>query len=1072
MSTADQARELSTNAEPMVNSGGPNSNKRTEHNMSSTDPEDISRPPSNKKPRLDAPLVGDQSLHDDTDSLLSKALESKQRVAPGAWAFTGEVPDHLSHGTLSVIKPVYRDTASSPTQSASENALREVGEPSSAPAEKSLGLIEIGDGMPVAADSPSNFPHASNDCDAMPIAATSPSVFPYASNDCDAGQGSDQVSPSQNATLSPASEPHGTPLLQQHFLSLLNADLPKDMKIPANVVATSEIVAAMSSVHQVEGEIARYDHTSMSRYSPSSSLLKVPSPSTIYSPGSTNDRRAAKASARHRSSSDGATEGIFDDADGDDQIQLADFVGSSVEVGQRHAVSSPLASLSVSECLSDDRRSTIRRIVAGSPYKLSTSNAPSLLFSVGAAVQAAYEMEQELSRSNALNASHDCSAIEQIALKRVQGSPRSHDVPSSLPRAIAVGQVADKTERESTRMNAPSASETVDAIEKVTERKEEGMLAKKGVKKALKRKRVLQTRILVSKRDAEQADSLLLDKGDLSECLPSEDCLFLGDKFWIFTVQQLKFVLNTAETSSTTILDQILVELASSFYRQWHDQMPENRLELAVDDKAYVTDERSQASELDQRKGSSHDSSTGYADSHSTRLEAKAEDRILYWKEKVTSFRSKKKVEEQFRLDGAIKVLFPLATLNFLRSIKVETLWNFLAMRKTETGAIAELMGVWRRECLLSPIPDLGIAKHFLGVASRVETALSAVPPVAEEDQTWMNDPINIMTGAARDFLIHYQKISSATEFISMRTKDVSIYLEAWREIKGMPPLKGSGKVAMISAWKTSVKEALEAEAGGGEVIDMSELVENTRAKLGHEKILSLSTMLVPEKEKSLFKLHVVEKEKPKEKHTLGERIVDYSLCSKLFLEDVLGHDVSRLLKSAGIRTAADLFDADTERDESSLYQVLRDVGKVDSLLACTKTVDKWRQALRRGLDQLGKKAAPPSITLNLKLPPSERILVEQNVTDRRSSIPSFSHKPKKLPDPIEILSVLTKEFLETIGINTAVDFLSARSTDVAVQFKNWRIETGKPELKGLGAIASVSGWKAAVRKKATEMGL
>jgi hypothetical protein len=40
------------------------------------------------------------------------------------------------------------------------------------------------------------------------------------------------------------------------------------------------------------------------------------------------------------------------------------------------------------------------------------------------------------------------------------------------------------------------------------------------------------------------------------------------------------------------------------------------------------------------------------------------------------------------------------------------------------------------------------------------------------------------------------------------------------------------------------------------------------------------------------------------------------------------------------------------------------------------------------------------------------------------------------------------------------------------VEFKDWRIAEGKPELKGLGAIASVSGWKSMVRKKAKDMGL
>lgn len=49
---------------------------------------------------------------------------------------------------------------------------------------------------------------------------------------------------------------------------------------------------------------------------------------------------------------------------------------------------------------------------------------------------------------------------------------------------------------------------------------------------------------------------------------------------------------------------------------------------------------------------------------------------------------------------------------------------------------------------------------------------------------------------------------------------------------------------------------------------------------------------------------------------------------------------------------------------------------------------------------------------------------------------------------------------------------MSSRTTDLSAAFVNWRAEHDMTVLKGLGAIASVSGWKAQVRKVARERGL
>jgi hypothetical protein len=56
--------------------------------------------------------------------------------------------------------------------------------------------------------------------------------------------------------------------------------------------------------------------------------------------------------------------------------------------------------------------------------------------------------------------------------------------------------------------------------------------------------------------------------------------------------------------------------------------------------------------------------------------------------------------------------------------------------------------------------------------------------------------------------------------------------------------------------------------------------------------------------------------------------------------------------------------------------------------------------------------------------------------------------------------------------ISTAEQFLSTRTTDIGNEFVRWRKAERKPKLKSQGEIASVSGWKALVRKQAKEMGL
>lgn len=677
-----------------------------------------------------------------------------------------------------------------------------------------------------------------------------PSQAPRVSNDCHEKENSKAV----DHVTSQSAEPLSAPVPKTTTgLSCMREDLLYLSKItevpPPGIDLLRQARVALEASDKQD-----VDSSSHESPDPASKPERVAGVPLLTNAPTTEARRptdepATVSSVRQKGSSDDPITigGIFDDADDDDQMQLPDFACSSVETGKRKQLASvglasapPRAPGRDFERLSDDRRLAIRNIVTGSPSKMAKPNPPST--------------------APLVEAGESSSTIQ---------------------------------------------GETATAKTRV-----------RGGKNGPKIKKPLQIRVLRSKKESDHASRLLAGQGDLAECLPPEDCLFLGDNFWIFTVEQLSFVLNThsneADTSSPVLLDEILSKLArSSLIRRQKVLISQNDLAATSNGQARITDEKAQppkpdlrkcdeniaaeimvlepsssqasstvdvlisdsvaktsdavasvrdspnfpykmevitpVSEINENEPSSspqralvdHHDDTGsaksamdmgersdgdvtfssaavspmqgsdlLATSDSTKLnpstsaipvlksaedvgfsniipndvQKEASERIASWKKAVAKYQAneaeKTPADKRFRLDGAIKVLFPVATLNFLISIEVETLWNFLSMRKTETGALCGLMSIWRRECGLSPIPDLGLAKHILGVASRIEAALSAIPPVAGEDIIWMKDPIYMLTGAARDFLILHKKFTSAAKFASMKTKEVSVLLE------------------------------------------------------------------------------------------------------------------------------------------------------------------------------------------------------------------------------------------------------------------------------------------------------
>ena len=540
-----------------------------------------------------------------------------------------------------------------------------------------------------------------------------------------------------------------------------------------------------------------------------------------------------------------------------------------------------------------------------------------------------------------------------------------------------------------------------------------------------------------------------------------------------------------------------------------------------------------------------------------------AETRLEMWRSMLRQTKEAKPMWERFPLNGPISCLISTAVQNFLTSTKMKYLHDFLALRKTETSAIVEMFKIWRQKCSLSDVSGFGIAKYIICVASRLGRALS-IPPVHDPNmKRWLMDPISVLTGAPRDFLVGVKKIYSAAAFLEMRTKDVALELEVWRTEQKMPPLKGSGKVAMISAWKAACRESIDAESSPGKVltdIDLEVLADaetvpkdkgkgwseaapkQKRAKrkaksleVGRKEIQqsSIPSALPPSESLVLDELG-----RPRPPRTRGspteslqgsavslqgsavslqgsavpdefgrprpsrkrgpigslsvtgrlQRLMTYTLHCSLFLSDVVGPDEAKLLSSANIKTvcfqrwsvvytllcnrhaaqfssslffkAHDLFEANRRPDSPLCQAILKgDLAKSD--LGCHLVIEGWIQRLREELEQL--RAA----TVATSEPASKKQKVGPGA--------GHSHGRKSyhnISDPYEALSEVTKRFLSSINITSAQKFLESRTTDIANAFVQWREEENMPELKGLGAIASVSGWKAQVRKAAKELGL
>lgn len=685
---------------------------------------------------------------------------------------------------------------------------------------------------------------------------------------------------------------------------------------------------------------------------------------------------------------------------------------------------------------------------------------------------------------------------------KLEGAPQSGlDILSATPavptqQAIPIPAPAPPVQPVTSAAAAAVKEETIDI----------GDSKKKNRKKAPKPLR----RILYARKERDTAKRLLRGKSDLLDALPQEECDFLAEKCWIFTQEQLTAVIDPSSIRDMEHIDEIrekakvareelVTELASRYYTEAHgatEDVKVNEVAIPASSEGSLstpsgvgggafgtegvtvpssaqpfpiptgrnpfnmptndaTPNVGQSIGLEPAKVGGVSEAIGTSNvPFGDEQKARAEETLKEWKKLIVEKSKISELEEQFPLNGPLSNLIPEGTRNFLLTAKIKSAYGFLSLRRTETGAICDMLRVWREKCGLVPLNHLALAKHLLGITARIELALSSPVPADRKTRFWMNDAIVVMTGAARDFLVDYLGLLTAKQFVATRTKDLSARLVEWREKKGLVPLKGSGKVAMVSGWKACAREEIEAQNDPGKYFPDVDLIALSSADIPvteDDSTLVVASRAFDPTANAGAALRQSSPKKLKVEKVFRIHNVEYAPHYEEFLPYVLGDEAAQVLVGLGITTSSELESARSVTP-GKLKNDLVAAGKASSEEEADKLITAWTSKISEKIAELEKEDMAKS---------------EAKAARARAR---FRHS--NLNDPFDILSASTKAFLVSIGITTGEQFLSTRTTDIASEFVKWRVQEGKPELKGLGSIASVSGWKATCRKAASEMGL
>lgn len=333
-------------------------------------------------------------------------------------------------------------------------------------------------------------------------------------------------------------------------------------------------------------------------------------------------------------------------------------------------------------------------------------------------------------------------------------------------------------------------------------------------------------RVLVAKKEMEAATQIMTGLRDIHKVLDPRDAKFLGEKYWVFTQHQLAWLIESVsppKEAEMQLMDAAPMDEAMKELEQLTEADPNlgggegspNLPRGGAEKSEPKTDWKTQRDILlaSMASGLKFESSTvvttavrtdetGAAKEIHIASREDAEKRLGEWEEKLTAISGNpfEVEEDSFSLDGPMIFLLPKGFKNFLDSIEIKSLFQFLSLKKTETGALCELYGLWRHTCKLPKVTAPAVVRYFLGIHARLEGAVASAPPCDERKRKWMNSTIVVMTGASLEFLVDDRGIYTARDFVDARTKDLSLQLAAWRERKKLEPLKGSGECIIARA--------------------------------------------------------------------------------------------------------------------------------------------------------------------------------------------------------------------------------------------------------------------------------
>jgi hypothetical protein len=429
--------------------------------------------------------------------------------------------------------------------------------------------------------------------------------------------------------------------------------------------------------------------------------------------------------------------------------------------------------------------------------------------------------------------------------------------------------------------------------------------------------------------------------------------------------------------------------------------------------------------------------------------------------------------DKQFFLDGPVSFLFPTCTRNFLKSAKIDTVFKFLCLKRTETGIIVDVYAAWRKECKLVERPRISIAKHLVALGARLEALIGSACPLSSKERQWLGDHTIVLGGSAKDFLFDIG-IVDAKLFVKMMTKKLSNKLEKWRLRKGLPPLKGTGKVAMVSAWKTQIREAQELELHDGNVLgdDWMKTLPMEQPELPK----SIPATKKGQNQPLILKKHDKDGEPamsgskrtlttPRARRTESPvRASKDELESSDFLHALFEKDAINLMTAIGITNGNELLAADTTTGSTLVLALTKarneGAGDADADASVKQLLD-WQISLNLGLAKRRKVSEKVD----------DESIGKRAAGDFRPTKSGRNSSKKSLSNPWEILSESAKDFLASIDITDAEVFLAGKTKYLAERLVKYRESRNLLPLRGSGAVASVSGWKALVRNAASELG-